>query len=171
MPPSRVLRLVTLCAVLLTVPCGTAEPAYAEKPDVDSPQRTKSAEPVSVKIKAGQLAKDGKRTLIIELQLEKGWKIYGTPMANEDLRHLELRVAVKGMSTSPEIKYPSGQLLELRDVGKVRIYEDAVRIPVHIPRDAKLTYPLVVRVSYYPFTDRICGVRTTKKIEISEFKK
>src|SRR4051794_28614442 len=89
-------RSLSLATVFLVLTCGATKLNSAGHKDADSPQQTKPADPVTVGVKVGRPTKDGSYTLVIEMQLQEGWKVYGHPLANEDMKHLELQVIVKG---------------------------------------------------------------------------
>ena len=114
--------------------------------------RTQAGDKSDAKVKATamatKLSPDGKQTVTLTLDVEKGWYIYANPMnANTDvLDGNQTRVSFKAKENVPaEVKYPKGKQ-KVDGKYMYNIYEGTVVIETQIRRSAGDTTPLRVSI-------------------------
>lgn len=118
----------------------------------------KSDSKIKAMATASKLGADGKQTVTITLEIEKGWYIYANPMnSNTDvLEGNETRVAVKTKDkVKASVKYPAGK--QKKD-GKYQydIYEDRIVIQAEVQRAAGDTGPLQVSIDVNTCKKNVC---------------
>lgn len=97
-------------------------------------------------------AKGGKRLVLVELEIEKGWHLYANPAGNEDLDSVKTTVTVVGEKA--EVVYPKGKQVIDPVVGNYVTYEGKQTIQVHVPADKK--GPLKLHVSFQACDEKTC---------------
>ena len=120
--------------------------------------------PVKVDAKAVKSTGD-KQVVVVELKIDKGWHVYANPADNEQLAGAETKVQVNaaGKKVPATIKYPPGKEHDDKDVGKYKIYENKVVIPVEFTRtDAAVE----VSVTYQACDAKKCLQPKTVKINV-----
>ena len=97
-------------------------------------------------------AKGGKRVVLVELDIEKGWHLYANPAGNEDLDSVKTTVSVVGEKA--EVVYPKGKQVIDPVVGNYVTYEGKQTIEVHLPGEKK--GPLKLQVSFQACDEKTC---------------
>lgn len=88
---------------------------------------------------------DGKQTVTITLEIEKGWYIYANPVGDDDYEANRTRLVFKAKEkVTAEPKYPAG---EKKKGAKYNIYEGKVVIASQVTRSAGDTSPLQVSIN------------------------
>lgn len=105
----------------------------------------KSETKVKANLTATKLDKEGKQTITITLEIEKGWYIYANPtkantaaelIVGENRTHVAF--VAKG-KVDAQVKYPEGKLkteVILKEEGRWYIYQDKVTIIADVRRSA-----------------------------------
>jgi len=101
---------------------------------------------------AASAAKGGKRLVLVELEIEKGWHLYANPAGNEDLDSVKTTVTVVGEKA--EVVYPKGKQVIDPVVGNYVTYEGKQTIQVYVPADKK--GPLKMHVSFQACDEKTC---------------
>jgi hypothetical protein len=88
----------------------------------------KALYPVSMKVTAQPLQKDGHQRLEITLTIERGWYIYANPVGNELLEPngLQLKIQGKQLPRSISFRYPRGEFVKDKVIGDYRIHKGKV---------------------------------------------
>lgn len=149
--------LALIPMVLLLGEAGTA-----------SAQAKKSDAVVKVEAKAdGKPDANGKQSLTITLDVDKGWHIYANPVENEDLASVQTVVGVASKVKLEDVKvvYPAGKPYGIGDE-KHKIYEGKVTIKAHVKRAAGDTGPLEVSIKLQSCSDKTCLFPVTLKKEV-----
>lgn len=94
---------------------------------------------VKATLSATKADKDGKQTVTITLEIEKGWYIYANPTNHNEAADLVApnRTSVTFKKTEAKIKYPAGKTkMEPigKEIGRWNIYQDKVEIVAEIRR-------------------------------------
>jgi DsbC/DsbD-like thiol-disulfide interchange protein len=152
------LLAVVGAAVLLL---GTSEHLLAQNKRSDS------------KVKATATATkpdaDGKQTITVTLDIEKGWHLYANPVGFEDFEPNATVVTVTGKAKPQAVKveYPPGDLHK-DDILKAtyRTYEGRVTIRAHVQRAAGDTGPLEVSVKVNACDARMCLPQAEIKLAV-----
>lgn len=97
-------------------------------------------------------ARDGKRVLVVELDISKGWHLYGNPAGNEDLDSVKTTVSVAGEKA--EVIYPKSKLVIDPVVGNYNTYEGKQKIEVLLP--AAKTGPVKLQISFQACDEKTC---------------
>jgi hypothetical protein len=97
-------------------------------------------------------ARDGKRVLVVELDIAKGWHLYGNPAGNEDLDSVKTTVSVTGEKA--EVVYPKAKMVIDPVVGNYNTYEGKQKIEVLLP--AGKTGPVKLQVSFQACDEKTC---------------
>jgi uncharacterized protein len=105
----------------------------------------KSDSKVKIKTEASQIDGDGKQTVTLDLDIEKGWHLYANPIGNLAMEASQTVVTVKSGAALKDVKieYPAGKVIKDKD-GDYRIYEDKVVIKAQVVRTAGDSSPLEV---------------------------
>ncbi len=96
--------------------------------------------------------KAGKRVVLVDLDIEKGWHLYANPAGNEDLDSVKTTVTVVGEKA--EVVYPKGKQVIDPVVGNYVTYEGKQTIEVHLPVGKK--GPLKLQVSFQACDEKTC---------------
>jgi DsbC/DsbD-like thiol-disulfide interchange protein len=130
-------------------------------------QIRKSDSVVKVEAKADKPDADGKQTITITLDIEKGWHVYANPVENEDLANAQTvaRVASKGKLDNVKIEYPAGKL-QVDNGDKFKIFEGKVAIKAQVKRAPNDTSPLEISVTVQACNDKTCLQPVTIKKEL-----
>jgi DsbC/DsbD-like thiol-disulfide interchange protein len=117
---------------------------------------------------ATKLGGDGKQTVTITLEVEKGWYIYANPLnANTDvLDGNETRVSVKSKDKlMASVKYPAGKR---KKDGRLEydIYQDRIEIKAEVQRKAGDTGPLQISIDVNTCRKGECLLPGTIKLTV-----
>jgi DsbC/DsbD-like thiol-disulfide interchange protein len=128
----------------------------------------KSESKIKATASASKLGADGKQTVTITLDIEKGWYIYANPMkANTDaFDGNETRVAVKGKEKiNASVKYPAGTP---KKDGKYEynIYEGRIVIQAELQRAAGDTGPLQISIDVNTCKKNVCLLPGTVTLKV-----
>jgi DsbC/DsbD-like thiol-disulfide interchange protein len=143
----RVLRLAPLALALAVcfVVCSLSVAQGGKKSDS------------VVKAKARVENQQGnKATIVVHLDIQKGWHLYANPVGHEDLTPSQTVVTVGGVKAdSISIKYPAGIAKQDKILGKYNVYEDQVEIRATVERQAA-NMPVEVGVRLSACDDKHC---------------
>jgi DsbC/DsbD-like thiol-disulfide interchange protein len=142
---NRTTRLAALLAAALATAALAAAP-----PKSDSVVKATAA--------ADKPGADGKQTVTLTLEIEKGWHLYANPVGLDDLASVQttVSVAAKGKLDAVKIDYPAGKEIKDPVVGKYRVYEDKVVIPITVTRAKDDAGPLELTVKLQACNDKTC---------------
>jgi len=128
---------------------------------------TKSDREVKVTATADKPGDDGKQTVTVTLQINKGWHVYANPVGNDDYAANATIVTVVAKEKPEDVKvnYPAGKLLKIDD-DKFNVYEDKVEIKAVVKRAKGDTSPLEVMVTINACTDKKCLPTATVKVPV-----
>jgi DsbC/DsbD-like thiol-disulfide interchange protein len=149
------LALLALLALLL----GKSGTAMA--------QAKKSDAVVKVEAKADDKPDaNGKQTITITLDVEKGWHVYANPVENEDLASVQtsISIASKAQLEDVKIEYPVGKEYGKGDE-KHKIYEGKVTIKARVKRARGDDGPLEVAIKLQACNSSTCLFPATIKTE------
>jgi DsbC/DsbD-like thiol-disulfide interchange protein len=132
--------LLLLAALALILGPAARQPADAGK----------SLSPTKVSATATKPDAEGRQTVLVRLEIEKGWHAYANPVRNEVLESNKtiVKIASKGGKLADiKIEYPPG---EKKVDGKetYQIYHDKVTITAKVRRATGDSSPLDVTVQY-----------------------
>jgi DsbC/DsbD-like thiol-disulfide interchange protein len=105
-----------------------------------------SGSKVKIKTEATKIDSDGKQTVTLYLDIDKGWHLYANPVGQKDLEPAQTVVTVKAGTALKDvnIEYPGGKVIKDKDLGDYCIYEEKVVIKLHVVRTAGDSSPLEV---------------------------
>ena len=124
---------------------------------------------VKISATSTKLDSTGKQTIILNLDINKGWHIYANPVNNEDLVSAQTTVTVRGkdQTVAAKVKYPPGKLHQDKLIGNFMVYEDKITIEASVQRVAGDTSPLEVSIRFLACHDKgQCLLPATIKISI-----
>src|ERR1700722_6543054 len=77
-------------------------------------QAKKSDSVVKVTAKGGKADADGKQTVTVTIQIEKGWHIYANPVGEDSLKPVQTMLTVTGKEKPQDVKveYPAGKTIK-----------------------------------------------------------
>jgi DsbC/DsbD-like thiol-disulfide interchange protein len=146
--PGRTVAALGVVAGIFAL--ATADRLYA--------QNQKSDSKVKTTVKAATPDADGKQTITLTLNIEKGWHLYANPVDNETFAENKTIVTVSGKVKPQAVKvaYPKGTLHQDKILKEsYLVYEDQVVIPVHVHRAAGDTGPLQVTIQVNACNDKL----------------
>jgi len=123
---------------------------------------------VKIKAEANKPDAEGKQTLTIHLDIDKGWHLYANPVGNKDQENSQTVVNVKAGSPlkSVKIDYPAGKLVKDAQFGDYKIYEDKVVIKAHVQRAPADNSPLQVSLDISACDKNNCLQPSTVKLTV-----
>ena len=135
----------TILATLFTCLVGlvTAPVAFGQGKTSENVVKTSVKESV---------AKDGKRLLLVNLEITNGWHLYANPAGNEDLDSVKTAITVPGEKA--EVAYPKGKQVIDPLVGNYSTYEGKQKIEVRLP--AGHTGPVKLVLTFQACDDKNC---------------
>ncbi len=106
----------------------------------------KSEDVVKLAASAGKVL-NGKQTIEMKLKIEKPWHIYANPSGSDATagNQTSVTVRVAGKPVNAEIVYPHGHLVEDKEFGNYRIYENEVVIKAVLNRKDDGNAPVEVQ--------------------------
>lgn len=112
--------------------------------------------------------KDGKQTVTITLDIEKGWHFYANPVGANDLVDVQtvVKITGKGKPEVLKIEYPEGTLHKDSVVGDHRIYEGKVTIKALLKRKPDDKEKLEVAIDVQACSKTTCLMPDTVKISV-----
>lgn len=130
-------------------------------------QARKSDSLVKVDATADKPDADGKQTVTLTLEIDRGWHIYANPVDNEDLASVQtvVSIASKGKLDEVKIEYPAGKQEGEKDL-KYKVYEDKVVIKARVKRAKGNNDPLEVTIKLQACNDKTCLQPATIKKEV-----
>src|SRR5437763_16192954 len=130
--------------------------ALAAGPAAAAPLKSDSV--VKATAVAGKPGPDGKQTVTLTLAIDKGWHIYATPVANEDLTPVQTTVKAKAAGALGDVKidYPAGKKVKDSTVGDYMVYEDKAIITVNVTRAKDDDSPLELTVKVQACNESTC---------------
>jgi hypothetical protein len=151
--------VLTVASILLS-----ASPTPADDP----PKTPKtSADMVKVAAEATRPDADGKQTVAITINIEKGWHIHANPnTTDKGLKAAQTVVTItgKGKPEVVKIDYPEGKLLKMEGLPDLRIYEGKVEIKAVVRRTKGDAEKLEIGVFLQADTDEVCMLPATVKL-------
>jgi DsbC/DsbD-like thiol-disulfide interchange protein len=132
-------------------------------------QGKKSDAVVKVTAKGGKVDGDGKQTVTITAQIDKGWHIYANPVGEDSLKPVQTVVTVTGKEKLQDVKldYPTGKVVKDADLKiEYKVYEGKVEIAAHVQRAKGDTGPLEVSVKIQACSDKNCLLPATVKVPV-----
>jgi len=152
----RLFCLVVALAVV--VGSDVRLPAQAKKSDAVVKMTAKGSKPDA----------DGKQTVTVTIQIDKGWHIYANPVDNEDLKSNATVVSLTGKEKLQDMKveYPPGKLKKDTIVGDHKIYEDKVEIKVRVQRAKGDAGPLEATVRIHSCNNDSCLLPGSVKVPV-----
>ena len=152
--------LLTSLCTMLTVLAVT----MAWQSDVHA--GAKSDSKVKASFKASKIGADGKQTVSITLEIEKGWYIYANPVGDEDFEGNKTRVTVKAKDKlNFQVNYPTGKT-KIEDKIKLNIYEEKVTIETTVQRAVGDTSPLQFSIDVNSCNKGTCLLPGTVKLTV-----
>lgn len=130
----------------------------------------KSDSKVKATAKATKAGDDGKQTVTITIDIEKGWYIYANPVGAEDFEGNKTRVSINAKEkVVASVKYPEGKV-KTEKLGKeevkLRIYEDKVTIQALVTRTMGDTSPLQISIDVNSCNKGTCLPPGTVKLTV-----
>ena len=159
---SGVVGLALMAAALLMVAGARASAEVAV-------QGGKSDDEVKVAVAASKLDDAGKQVVTLTLTINKGWHIYANPVGNEELAPAATLVKLVSKNKPQEFKvnYPAGKEAGDKTLGKYRVYEQKVEIPINVQRAPGDKGPLEVSVRFMACSDAgVCKLPATVKVTV-----
>src|SRR5262245_20811047 len=105
----------------------------------------KSDTKVKATATATKAGADGKQTVTITLNIEKGWHLYANPVNHNkeflDQNRTVVKIGAKEKLKSVKVTYPEGKL-KTQDEDKYDVYTDVVKIEAEVVRARGDTSPL-----------------------------
>jgi hypothetical protein len=147
------------------------------EPDPDPAQAKPKPEDlvkIAARLSPEKPGTDGKQTVLLTLDIAKGWHTYANPSGNESLLPTTVQVAgQKAKLEEVKVEYPPGtELKEPMIEQPIRVYEGKTTIKVHLRRplvDGKPdTGPLEVAIRYQVCSDSRCLLPKTVKLVVGE---
>jgi len=131
-------------------------------------QALTSESKVKIKAEANKPDAEGKQTVTIHLDIDKGWHLYANPVGNKDSESSQTVVNVKAGSPlkSVKIDYPAGKLVKDTLVGDYKVYEDKVVIKAHVQRASGDDSPLQVILDIQACDKNNCLQPSTVKLTV-----
>jgi hypothetical protein len=113
---------------------------------------------VKATAKADKPGDDGKQTVTITLEIDKGWHVYANPVGLEDLAAAQTEVSVAGKAKVNGIKidYPAGTEIKDKTLGNYRVYEGKVVIPIAVTRAKDDAGPLELTIKLQACNSKTC---------------
>src|SRR5271170_6455078 len=87
--------------------------------------------------KAGKADADGKQTVTVNIQIEKGWHLYANPVGEDSLKPVQTVLTITGKEKLQDLKveYPAGKTVKDADLKiEYKTYEDKVEIKALVQR-------------------------------------
>ena len=109
---------------------------------------------------------DGKQTVTITLEIEKGFWLFANPVNHDLLEDAETKVKVTAKEKlKAYVKYPAGTR---KKDGRYSydIYEGVVKIEAHVVRTKGDSSPLNVNVTVHAFSNVACFIPATIKLTV-----
>lgn len=131
-------------------------------------QAKKSDAVVKVEAKADDKPDaNGKQSVTITLDIEKGWHIYANPVENEDLANVQTSIAIASKAKLEDVKvmYPAGKPYGDKEE-KHKIYEGKVTIKAQVKRAGGDSGPLEVTVKLQACNNNTCLFPVTIKKDV-----
>jgi DsbC/DsbD-like thiol-disulfide interchange protein len=145
-----------LALVLAAAPAGWAQKGSASK--------------VKITATADKPDANGKQTVTIALNIDKGWHAYANPPGPEDFAGIPTSVTItaKQKPKSVTVDYPKGKLVKDAKQGDYRIYENKVTIKAVVQRAKGDTGPLQVAVKIQTCSEELkaCLFPSTVKLTV-----
>ena len=116
---------------------------------------------------ATSLDADGKQTVSVALDIEKGWHVYANPLP-KDFSGVPTTIIVTAKTKLEEVKidYPAGKVMQFPNGDEYKAYEDKLTIPVAVRRAKGDTSPLQVTVKFQACTDKKCLLPATVQLTV-----
>jgi DsbC/DsbD-like thiol-disulfide interchange protein len=131
-------------------------------------QAAKSDAKVKITAKADKPGDDGKQTVTIRIEIEKGWHAYANPVGPEDFPGIPTTVTVSGAKKPQLVKidYPRGKLVKDATSGDYFVYEDAAVIKATVQRARGDTGPLQINVKIQTCNENLCLQPAVVKVPV-----
>jgi DsbC/DsbD-like thiol-disulfide interchange protein len=142
------------CLIVLAATAANAHSAGLSK--TPPGKKETSDTKVKAKVEAGKVDADGKQTVLLILEVEKGWHIYANPVNHDIYGRNATTVGIKTVNGAPSyrVSYPEGKVKK-EEKDTYNIYEGAVQIPIVVER-ANLADALQISVQVNACNDRKC---------------
>jgi len=128
----------------------------------------KSDAVVKVTARADKPGADGKQTVTVTFDIDKGWHIYANPVGEELLAGGQTVVNVTSKEKLQDVKveYPAGKLVVDKTIGNHNIYEGKVTVKVTVQRAKGDTGPLEVSAKFQACDKDQCLQGATVKVPV-----
>jgi uncharacterized protein len=109
---------------------------------------------------------DGKQTVTVTLNIEKGWHLYANPVGNEDFVPAQtvVQIGAKVKPVSVKVAYPAGKVVVDAVTGNYKVYDGKVEIKAQVKRAKDDTSALEISVKVQACDDKKCLLPATIKI-------
>ena len=122
-------------------------------------KNTKSDSKVKAAATASKIDADGKQTVTISLNIEKGWHLYANPVNHNndflDANQTTVKIATKKEKVQFKVKYPAGKT-KIDKKEKYDVYEGAIKIEASVVRAKGDTSPLEITIDVSACDDKNC---------------
>ena len=131
-------------------------------------QGEKSDSKVKITAKANKPNADGKQTVTITLEIEKGWHTYANPPGPADFAGIPTKVTISAEKEPKKvtITYPKGTLVKDAKQGDYRVYEGKVTIKATVQRAKGDTSDLKVKVKIQACNENSCLFPATVTVPV-----
>ena len=125
-----------------------------------------SASKVKITAESSKPDADGKQTVTLNLDIDKGWHVYANPVDNATWANNKTVVNIKAAKALKDVKieYPAGKVE--KESGDCKIYEDKVTIKAYIVRAPGDDSPLDVSVTVNACNKDTCLVPGAAKLTV-----
>jgi DsbC/DsbD-like thiol-disulfide interchange protein len=124
----------------------------------------KSDSKVKIVAAADKPDADGKQTVTLTFEIEKGWHLYANPVGNDDYKDIQTTVKVLTKVEEAKVEYPAGKLVMDKVAGDYKTYEDRVQVKVQVKRTKGDTGPIELAVSLQACNEKTCLQPATVKV-------
>jgi DsbC/DsbD-like thiol-disulfide interchange protein len=128
----------------------------------------KSETKVKIAARGSKPDADGKQTVTVSIQIDKGWHIYANPIGNDGLKSIQTVVTLAGKEKLQDVKieYPAGKVHKDATLGDYKIYEDQVEIKAQVQRAKGDTSPLEASVKIQACDEKKCLLISTVNVPV-----
>src|SRR5262245_20568246 len=126
----------------------------------------KSDSKVKITAAADKPDAEGKQTVTLTFEIEKGWHLYANPVGNDDYKDIQTTVKVLTKVEEAKVEYPAGKLVQDKVAGNYKTYEDKVQVKVQVKRTKGDTGPIELAVSLQACSEKTCLQPATVKVTV-----
>jgi uncharacterized protein YyaL (SSP411 family) len=132
------------------------------------PKKSDAVVKVTAKAEPAKPGADGKQTVTITLEIDKGWHIYANPPGLDDLASSQTEVSISSEKKLKDVKieYPEGKEVKDSVIGNYKVYDDEVSIKATIERTAADSGALEVTMKFQACNEKHCLLPATKTLKV-----